>query len=94
VTINGNFDVGNQVKENPQKYEIPDVDIEYRITEKIRFKVFNRFNNLYSGGAIKGSYTQGFGFLFKQDFDRFSDLFRKKEKSEMKKEDSPEVSEN
>jgi hypothetical protein len=32
-------------------------------------------------------YTQGIGIFFKQDFDRFSDLFRKKEKSQMKKED-------
>jgi len=49
-----------------------DFDAEIKLTEKLRLKVFNRFNNTYSG--------------FKQDFDKFSDLFRKKSKSEAKKE--------
>ena len=63
--------------------------LKYKITEKIRFKVFNRFNNpIYRKG---GPYTQGVGIFFKQDFDKFSDLFRKKEKSEMKKEEEPEI---
>ena len=88
VIINSNFDVPTAGKNTNQ---IPDIDIEYKITEKIRFKVFNRFNNIYTG---KGDYTQGFGFFFKQDFDKFSDFFRKREKSEMKKEEAPVITEN
>jgi hypothetical protein len=62
-----------------------DFDIEYKITEKIRFKVFNRYNNPYTGRGVP--YTQGLGLFFKQDFNKFSDLLKKKDKSDMKKED-------
>ncbi|OFY63447.1 MAG: hypothetical protein A2Y71_02400 [Bacteroidetes bacterium RBG_13_42_15] len=92
VSINGNFDVrgtGGSTANTDQL--VGDFDIEYKLTENIRFKVFNRFNNPYTGR--QADYTQGLGLFFKQDFDRFSDLFRKKAKSEMKKEDGPEVSE-
>ena len=61
-----------------------DFDAEIKLTEKLRLKVFNRFNNTYSG---KGPYTQGIGIFFKEDFDKFSDLFRKKNKPEAKKEE-------
>ena len=84
VTINGNFDVrgANNPEGNPLT---GDFDIEYKITEKIRFKVFNRYNNPYTGRGAP--YTQGLGVFFKQDFNKFSDLLKKKNKSDMKKED-------
>jgi hypothetical protein len=84
VTINGNFDVRGSGNANESTDQITgDFDAEISLTEKIRFKVFNRFNNTYSG---KGPYTQGIGIFFRQDFNKFSDLFGKKEKDEMKKE--------
>ncbi len=86
VTINGNFDVrGSGTATNNTNQITGDFDAEVRLTEKIRFKVFNRFNNPYTGKGVP--YTQGIGLLFKQDFNRFSDLFKKKEKPEIKKED-------
>ena len=90
VTINGNFDVrGAEGTSGTSDKITGDFDIEYKITEKIRFKFFNRFNNPYTG---KGApYTQGFGLFFRKDFDQFSDLFRKNNKSEMKKEEEPAV---
>ena len=92
VVINGNFDVrGPEGTSGTTDKITGDFDIEYKITEKIRFKFFNRFNNPYTG---KGApYTQGFGLFFREDFDKFSDLFRKNYKSEMKKEEVPAVSE-
>ncbi len=84
VLINGNFDV----RGSGNNYGNPitgDFDIEYKIAEKIRFKVFNRFNNPYTGKGVP--YTQGFGLFFKQDFNKFSDLLKKKNKADMKKED-------
>jgi hypothetical protein len=84
VTINGNFDVrsGTETEETPL---IGDFDIEYRLTEKLRFKVFNRYNNPYTG---KGApYTQGLGFSLRQDFNRFRDLFRRKPPVEFRKEE-------
>jgi hypothetical protein len=84
VVINGNFDyrgIGGTT-DNPNQLT-GDFDAEVTLTEKLKLKVFNRFNNEYSG---KGPYTQGIGIFFKEDFDKFSDLFNRKMKSETKKE--------
>jgi len=92
VVINGNFDVGGESgsqQTSSSTNEITgDFDVEVKITEKIRFKVFNRSNDnmVYETAP----YTQGFGFFFRQSFDRFSDLFKKK-KSEMKQEEDTEI---
>ena len=89
VTINGNFDVtGTETEETPL---IGDFDIEYRLTEKLRFKVFNRYNNPYTG---KGApYTQGLGFSLRQDFNKLSDLLKKKPPPEFRKEEEVTVEE-
>jgi hypothetical protein len=91
VTLNGNFDYRgvNQTTGNTDQI-IGDFDAELKLTEKISFKVFNRFNDTYSG---RGPYTQGVGIFFKKDFEKFSDLFRKKPKPDMKKEDEPKIKE-
>ncbi len=83
VTINGNFDVaGTGAEETPL---IGDFDVEIALTEKVRFKVFNRYNKPYTG---KGApYTQGLGLTYRQDFNKFSDLFRRKNNTDIKKED-------
>lgn len=84
VLINGNFDVtGSKGTSANNDQLIGDFDVEYKITDKIRFKVFNRFNDPYTGK--QAPYTQGFGLLFKQDFDKLSDIFNKKIKSAGKK---------
>ena len=91
VSINGNFEVrgasGTNTSTVTNTDQITgDFDAEIKLTEKIRFKVFNRFNDINYG---KGPYTQGIGIMYKQDFNKFSDLFKKKKKSDMKKEDEP-----
>jgi hypothetical protein len=86
VVINGNFDVPLTGSSADNTNQITgDFDAEIKLTNKLNFKVFNRYNNPYTGKGV--DYTQGIGIFFKQDFDRFSDLFRKKEKSDMKKEE-------
>jgi hypothetical protein len=85
VVINGNFDVPLTGSSADNTNQITgDFDAEIKLTNKLNFKVFNRYNNPYTGKGV--DYTQGIGIFFKQDFDRFSDLFRKKEKSDLKKE--------
>jgi hypothetical protein len=92
VVINGNFDVRGTASSSANTNQITgDFDAEVKITEKLRFKVFNRYNNPYTGKQV--DYTQGIGIFFKQDFDKFSDLFRKKVRDEMKKEDEIVVDE-
>lgn len=89
VTINGNFGVtGTETEETPL---LGDFDIEYRLTEVLRFKVFNRYNNPYTG---KGApYTQGLGFSLRQDFNKLSDIFKKKPPAEFRKEEEVTVNE-
>jgi hypothetical protein len=84
VSINGNFDYrgtsGSQTEQLTGDFEA-----EVKLTEKIRFKVFNRFNDhQYTG---KGPYTQGVGILFREDFEKLGDLFRKSDRKEAKKEE-------
>ncbi len=88
VIVNGNFDIrgANNSYGNPIT---GDFDVEYKITEKIRFKVFNRFNNPYTGRGAP--YTQGLGLFYKHDFNRLFNANRKKEPSDMKKEDEISV---
>ena len=84
VLINGNFDVtGTGNKSANANQLIGDFDIEYKITDKIRFKVFNRYNDPYTGK--QAPYTQGFGLFYKHDFYKLSDIFNKKIKSAGKK---------
>ena len=86
VVINGNFDVRGTGSGSDNTNQITgDFDAEVKITQKLNFKVFNRYNNPYTGKGV--DYTQGIGVFFKQDFNRFSDLVRKKVKSDLKKED-------
>ncbi|MEA1886173.1 MAG: translocation/assembly module TamB domain-containing protein [Bacteroidota bacterium] len=91
VIINGNFDVGGEAggqTSSSTNEIIGDFDVEVKLTEKIRFKVFNRSNdNLVYETA---PYTQGFGLFFRQSFDSISDLFRRK-KSVMKREEETEI---
>jgi len=89
VVINGNFDVRGSGNDPNTNQITGDFDAEVKLTEKIRFKVFNRYNNPYTGKTEP--YTQGVGVFFRQEFNRFSDLFRKKEKSDIKKEDEPVI---
>jgi hypothetical protein len=99
VVLNGNFDVRGastatassttQLTGNTNQLT-GDFDAEIKITEKLRFKVFNRFNDTYFTSGLS-PYTQGVGIQYKQDFNRFSDLFRKKIKADMKKEDETKI---
>ncbi len=85
VVINGNFDVRGSNADPNTNQITGDFDAEVKITEKIRFKVFNRYNNPYTGKSEP--YTQGVGVFFRQEFNKLNDLFTKKEKPEIKKEE-------
>jgi hypothetical protein len=88
VIINGNFDVGGQETSSATNDITGDFDVEVKLTEKVRFKVFNRSNdNIHYETA---PYTQGFGLFYRQDFNRFIDIF-KKNKGDMKKEEETAV---
>ncbi len=93
VTLNGNVDLrgtgaaGATNMSGNTNQLTGDFDFEYTITQRLKLKVFNRFND-YSGLS---QYTQGAGILYKQDFNKLSDLFSKKKKSVMKKEEETKI---
>ena len=94
VTLNGNFDVRGTTGSMPDNSNAitGDFDAEYKITDKLRFKVFNRYNNPYTSGKGVGiPYTQGIGIFLKKDFDGFSDLFKKKVKADTIKKAIPAI---
>ena len=73
ITLNGNLDVGGtQVKESTSRFS-GEFTIEFKLTETVRLKVFNRSNNLYY--YPPNSQTQGAGIFYRRDFDRLRDLF-------------------
>ncbi|MGE5419624.1 MAG: translocation/assembly module TamB domain-containing protein [Chloroflexota bacterium] len=83
VVLNGNFDY--RTSSGSTERLTGDFEAELKITDKLRFKVFNRFNDTYLG--TKGPYTQGIGIFYREDFQKLSDLFRKKEKPAAIKQD-------
>lgn len=90
VILNGNFDYKTSAEAAERL--TGDFDASLRITDKLRFKVFNRFNNTsFLGSAIRGPYTQGIGIFFRQDFEKISDLFKKKNKQKNTKAEQPPV---
>jgi hypothetical protein len=99
VKINGNFDVaGSQAARSTGAPSGTNTitgafDIEYAINDKIKFKFFNRSNdNFYMDNGIL--YTQGIGLFYRQDFNKLKDLFKKRDKSEMKKEEETRPKKN
>lgn len=83
VTLNGNVDVGgNQLNTNASAIT-GEFTIEVKLTDMLRFKVFNRSNNnLY---YQVHPYTQGVGIFFRRDFDTLKDLFISPEERKKKK---------
>lgn len=88
VVINGNFDVGGEQTSSSTNEISGDFDVEVKLTEKVRFRFFNRSNDnmMYETAP----YTQGFGLFFRESFNSFGDLFRKK-RGEMKREEEAEI---
>jgi len=82
VTVNGNVDVrGNQSNTTASNIS-GEFTVEVRLTDMLRFKVFNRSNhNLY---YQVHPYTQGVGLFYRRDFSTLKDLFIKPEEKKRK----------
>lgn len=82
LIINGNFGYReDKNKANNQDNFIGNVDIEYLLNNSgsWRIKAYNHYNEkyYYTETSIQ---TQGVGLMYKKDFDRISELFRRKRK--------------
>lgn len=75
LTINGNIGYHDTPYLNGEY--LGEFDIEYKLNRSgsIRLKGYNRYNNMYQY-LRQSLMTQGFGILFRQRFDRLSDLWQ------------------
>ncbi len=77
IIFTGNLDVlAEEVKTQAGEASnlVGDFDLEFRVTDKISIKAFNRVND---DRIIRPSlYTQGLGLLYRNEFDSILDLFR------------------
>lgn len=82
VSLNGNVDVrGNQANTSASNIS-GEFTVEVKLTDMLRFKVFNRSNyNLY---YQVHPYTQGVGLFYRRDFNTLKDLFIRPEERRRK----------
>ncbi len=75
LTVYGNVDVPTNATKNTASNVVGDVDLDYKITKngKIRVKAFNHSNE----NMLNVPYTQGFGFVFKEEFNTFGELMKR-----------------
>ncbi len=85
VTIDGNLGyegaTPTQQQEENANNIVGDVKVEYKWTDRFRVKAFNR-SNTYDILNNNAPYTQGLGIIYRKEFDRFSDLFKKRKQKE------------
>lgn len=80
VTIDGNLGVTGSDNSNRTSNIVGDVNVEVKLTDdgRFKFKAFNRSNNNTALIYNTAPYTQGVGFSYRREFNRLSDLFRKR----------------
>lgn len=87
LTINGNIGYHDNPYLNNQY--LGEFEFEYRLNKpgSFRLKGYNRYNNMYQY-LRQSLLTQGLGILYRQRFDRLSDLFRSPRKADTTATDS------
>lgn len=81
ITVDGNVGTSSNNPYAGQRASsiVGDVNVEVKITEKLRVKAFNR-SNTYDLLNPTSPYTQGIGLFYRREFDKFSDLLRRRKK--------------
>ena len=92
VTIDGNLGVMSSGSTQNTNNIIGDVVIDVKITRDGRFRVkaYNKSNNPFEINSYNANYKQGVGIYYRYEFDRFSELFGRKRKKEVRKKDTHE----
>jgi hypothetical protein len=87
ITVDGNFGVNNSAQARSNGL-IGDVNIDYKLSEdgRYRLKGFNRTNDNTQITTAGGQYTQGIGFFYREEFETFSQLFKRYLKKNKKKD--------
>lgn len=78
LLFNGNF--GYKDSQQLNASFVGEFDLEYKLNKsgEIRLKAYNHYNDLHRYYDKSVPTTQGVGILFKKDFIRLSDIFKKK----------------
>ena len=90
-TKNWNLHANYVTTENSENVGEFSFDIKVLKSNRLRFKAFNRANATY---LPQNQYTQGIGFLFREDFNKTRDLFKRKKSSAIRREDELEDIDN
>ncbi|MCX7987497.1 MAG: translocation/assembly module TamB [Bacteroidales bacterium] len=90
MSINSNIDIIGQSSNNTTTRQsaalVGDVNVEYKLTDRLSLKAFNRSNDiLYFQDEI---YTRGFGIIYREDFTSFKELTRRYFKQKQKTNDT------
>jgi hypothetical protein len=87
IIISGNVDVGGDqvnTSESNATNIVGDFEMEFRVTDRISVKAYNRANDDFI--LRNAPYTQGVGVFYRNEFNRFSDLFKKNRDNEKRNE--------
>ena len=81
LLFNGNFGYRNGATQ--KNAFIGEFDLEYKLNKSgdIRLKAYNHANDLYRYFNQSALTTQGVGLMYKKDFTRLSDIFRKRRRT-------------
>lgn len=81
LLLNGNFGYRNSTLQSQKNAFVGEFDLEYKLNKsgEIRLKAYNHANdmNTYVRDALT---TQGVGLMYKKDFTRLSDIFRRRKR--------------
>ncbi len=88
IILSGNLDVGGNDRYSGTQNIVGDFDLEFKMTEKISLKAFNRANDDFR--LRDALYTQGVGLQYRSEFDQLSDLFQRSRKKEDREENVPD----
>lgn len=92
VTIESNVGVtgNNTGSQQNTSNLVGDFNVEVKASKdgRLKVKAFNKSNTYDLTNASYSNYKQGVGLSFRQEFNRFTDLFRKKKKKETENEKS------
>jgi hypothetical protein len=94
LTLNGSVDVATNATANATDEIVGEFDIDYKLTKngKLRMKTYNHANNNLL--TESSPYTQGFGFVYKEEFNTVGELWKRYLRAVFgKKEEEPAVSE-
>lgn len=82
VTIDGNFGITNSNSTQNTNNIVGDVTVDVKITRDGRFRVkaYNKSNNPFEASFYNADYKQGVGVYYRYEFDRFSEILRRKRK--------------